>query len=67
MRSRRLAVKRAFGHRFYCQVDTNCGKMIAGDLFIDCSGFRSLLLSDALGVRYEDWTGSVPAEGGMTP
>jgi len=31
------------------------GELIEGDLFIDCTGFRSLLLGDALGVEFDDW------------
>lgn len=32
------------------------GKQVAGDFFIDCTGFRGLLLGDTLDVEFEDWS-----------
>jgi tryptophan halogenase len=38
----------------------NDGRRICGDLFVDCSGFASLLIGKALGEPFQDWSRWLP-------
>jgi tryptophan halogenase len=38
------------------------GERIEGDLFVDCSGFVSLLLGKTLGEEWEDWSDWLPCD-----
>nr|WP_280742304.1 tryptophan 7-halogenase [Sphingomonas jejuensis] len=52
------------GHVTYLRLAD--GRLIDGDLFIDCSGFRSLLLGGTMAVPFQDWSHWLPCDRAVT-
>jgi len=47
---------------FIDALELSDGRKIHGDFFIDCSGFKALLIEKALGVEFEDWSNYLPCD-----
>jgi tryptophan halogenase len=51
---------------FITAVTLESGKDVSGDFFIDCSGFKAILMDGALNVGYQSWKKWLPCDRAIT-
>ena len=57
-----VEVKQHGENGFVESVKLESGQVIGADLFLDCTGFRALLIGGTLGVGFDDWTHWLPCD-----
>lgn len=55
-------IDRDGGTGFVTALVTDRGDTLSGDLFLDCSGLRGLLIEETMGAGFEDWSEWLPCD-----